>query len=400
MSIEDTIDFFDRNRIRIVHCSNKINEYIHMTYIHHEDFGIIDNINNFYSMHCTNNKPHTLSNFNKNKLSIILHNDEYIDINNNVHNEHDIDWHNLFSDEQNRYHIINLKKTDILLCYFHENKIIPIQKIKKNKIKNYTNNIYSEHDVCNINMLNLWCINKRGGLILCNSDSGINLIKQVLLLSENSSHVVDRYMCSVKPALDDLCVYFKDIENSEQKREYIQLFNHYTDIDKEYFVDRYSRFKDKLINFFLNIQSTDNNIKKNTLIEFVSGLKYQLSIELSLMYSWFQLNNSCLEEIYTKLNDNAYIQIIKSLDKYFIEVLKPKGNKLLYHHDVYKYLTNDTGMIVYTDKWILLFDAIKSRHELFEILTKHCKNKIIPMKIFYDKIFLMEQLLSYDMQHY
>ena len=196
----------------------------------------------------------------------------------------------------------------------------------------------------------------------------------------------ESYLVNMRSSITNLVNIFDRVQHLDTLEEYIALYSHYAMNDSDYYNNQINTFKEKLTRFFAMITSDNMVDVKSALVEFTSEFKSQISVELAMVYHWLRVRPQIRLQIYRKFPNHPYIQLIKNIHWYFA---CQNDKETLDTNFVYKYLT---ARPILTGDSCLLFDALKTRHQLFSTFRELEDDKHIPLKVFFDKIFIMEHL--------
>lgn len=384
------------NTITLCHSPSHISSYIFYGYMNSSDFdNHTDTIDEFFNICHDNYHPYVLSGFNINHFGIITFIDNKPTI--YTYSQPHQFWDFLVTLPHIIKQIHNLKRNGIYLCRHIGFELELIQKISSltSKVKIY--NKFTIPDIKSHSLTDLWCLHKRGGLISINSSSGVDLIKIVITYGRDKDHIdglvdcifEESYLEHTYPTICHLTNLFNRIQQLDAIPTYVKLYEYYSTIDTDYYVKNIDTFKLYLTDFFAKITSDNLTDVRDIIINFISKFKSQISIELAMVYHWLRLRPQTRIQIYRRFPNHPYIQLIKLLHKSWKEQSTTHSLDAKF---VYAYLTAEpilTGNIT-----PLLFEAVKFRHQLFNIFIEFKDSQYLPFKIFFDKIFLMEHLFN------
>ena len=373
-----------------------VNAYIYYGYISKQEILEKDaNINDFFNLCHVNSMPLVVPSFDVQNLCIIsfIKGIPTIDINENSEKSEIYElWSTLITLPHIQKQIYKLNRSCVYLCDYYEGEIRLIQKISSDgPAKTFIKTLLN---IDNNQMTDVWCLHQRGGLVKLNSSAGLDLMKQVIYHTKGLMHTHqfldcifgESYLVNMRSSITNLVNIFDRVQHLDTLEEYIALYSHYAMNDSDYYNNQINTFKEKLTRFFAMITSGNMADVKSALVEFTSEFKSQISVELAMVYHWLRVRPQIRLQIYRKFPNHPYIQLIKNIHWYFA---CQNDKETLDTNFVYKYLT---ARPILTGDSCLLFDALKTRHQLFSTFRELEDDKHIPLKVFFDKIFIMEHL--------
>src|SRR5579872_4726266 len=359
------------NTITLCHSPSHINSYIFYGYINSSDFeNHTEIIDEFFNMCHDNYHPYVLPDFNLNCFGIISFTDNKPTI--HTYSPTTQFWDFLITLPHIIEQIYSLKQNGIYLCYHIGSELELIQKIYFNsKIKTYT--ISTLTATKSTPLTDLWCLHKNGGLISLNSSSSVDLIKRITTYGRDRKHIDglidcifdESYLEHTYPAICHLTNLFHQVQQSDAISTYVKLYEYYAMTDTHYYTKNMDTFKFHLTSFFTNITSDNLLDVKDAITNFISKFKTQISIELAMVYHWLRLRPQTRVQIYRRFSNHPYILLVKLLHKSWKEqnIKCPLDSKF-----VYAYLT--AKPMVTSANLEALFDAVKLRHQLFNIFIE------------------------------
>ena len=250
----------------------------------------------------------------------------------------------------------------------------------------------------------IWCLNREGGLIKLNTSLGIDLLKQIIYHTDGLARTNELTECLfgeshlryTYPSIVNLIDIFDKVQQSNILHAYPKIYNYYSHDDTEYYSTQLDSFQRKTTVFFTEIMSDNLENVRQTISNFITNFKHQICVELTIVYHWLYNRSTERRQIYETFSEHPYIQLIRELHQTFCnqkKCLNLNSEYICYH------LTAKPVLTEYNRTIRLLFDAVKYRHQLFNVFGQHKDNNHYPFKIFFENIFIMEHLLNYSVSN-
>ena len=343
---------------------------------------------------------------------------------------------------------VNLAKDSIYLAVLYKNSVYCIQSINKNgKIDNFwfpesyyydakNSSIYqkqylSDHSnkyiVSNQRLFskfnNIIALGKEKGLIYLNPANSIDLI--FCLISAPTTNYIEEistilaskiYKESTFHAFEDFIDKILLMKSINPKPGYGIVHKYFHKNDKIYFENKIKTFQKNVMDILEHIKCISYSDLAPFIAKFVSNLKQDICLELSIVYHRFRHFPKEREIIYHKYGNNSYVKILKYIHQKYLEKYKCTGafidptiiSDILFSPSIDKTTGRKSDpYIIYNERTSLLVDALQHRSELFgseyELFLNSQKNNIkpkyktkynyYPFKIFSPNLFIMEHLL-------
>lgn len=398
------MDIISVPNLKTIHlkCSRDyVNTYIYYGYISRQEILEKDaNINDFFNLCHVNSVPLVVPDFDVQNFCIIsfIKGIPTIDINESSEESETYElWSTLITLPHIQKQIYKLNRSCVYLCDYYEGEIRLIKKILHGGGGPVKTLIKTLLDIDNNQITDIWCLHQCGGLVKLNSSAGLDLMKQVIYHTNGLTHTHqfldcifdESYLVNMRPSITNLVDMFNQVQHLDTMEEYVALYSHYAMNDSDYYNNQINTFKEKLTRFFVMVTSDNLTDVKSALVEFTSDFKSQISVELAMVYHWLRVRPQIRLQIYRKFPNHPYIQLIKNIHWYFA---CQNDKETLDANFVYKYLTARPILTGLNVPLCLLFDALKTRHQLFSTFRELKDDKHIPLKVFFDKIFIMEHL--------